>query len=91
MENLIFIFLAASVGIFVVLNEKFPKGKEKIRAGETLPEKTQVTPMTLRNGYGVTKDKNPTFAEQWVNIMNYNGESQREEGYEEDYPEGNLG
>lgn len=38
----------------------------------------------LRNGYGVTRDKNPTFAEQWVNIMNYNGESQLEEDYEEE-------
>ncbi len=38
--------------------------------------------MTLRNGYGVTSDENPTFAEQWVNIMNYSGISQREEYYE---------
>ena len=32
----------------------------------------------------MTRDKNPTFAEQWVNIMNYNGESQLEEDYEEE-------
>lgn len=50
-------------------------------------------PMTLRNGYGVTRDRNPTFAEQWVNIMNYSGESQTEEGYEEENnnPEGYMG
>lgn len=49
--------------------------------------------MTLRNGYGVTRDRNPTFAEQWVNIMNYSGESQTEEGYEEENnnPEGYMG
>ncbi len=51
-------------------------------------------PMELRNGFGVTKDKNPTFAEQWVNIMNFSGESQTEEEYEETeyhYPEKHLG
>lgn len=53
----------------------------------------ELNPMRLRNGFGVTKDKNPTFAEQWVNIMNYSGENQKEEDYEEnerDYPEGNM-
>ncbi len=58
--------------------------KEEFRAKEILPE---ITPMTLRNGYSVTTDKNPTFAEQWVNIMNYNGESQREEFYESEEAE----
>lgn len=50
-------------------------------------------PMMLRNGFGVTRDRNPTFAEQWVNIMNYSGESQTEGDYEEtgDYPEDDLG
>jgi len=37
----------------------------------------------LRNGFGVTKDKDANIAEQWVNIMNYNGQSQREEDYEQ--------
>lgn len=36
----------------------------------------------LRNGFGVTKEKDANLAEQWVNIMNYNGQSQREEDYE---------
>ena len=48
--------------------------------------------MRLRNGMGVTRDRNPSFAEQWVNIMNYNGESQLEGDYEEtDDPAGDLG
>ena len=37
----------------------------------------------LRNGFGVTKDKTPTFAEQWMNILNYSGERQTEVDYEE--------
>ena len=49
---------------------------------EETKETEEITSMTLRNGYGVTKDRMPTFAEQWVNIMNYSGESQ-EEDYEE--------
>ena len=43
----------------------------------------EMDPLTLRNGYGITKDRNPTFAEQWVNIMNYSGESQLEGDYDE--------
>lgn len=39
--------------------------------------------MTLRNGYGVTGCKNPTFAEQILNIANFSGENQKEEDYEE--------
>ena len=39
--------------------------------------------MSLRNGFYTTRAKDPTFAEQWVNIMNYSGESQTEGDYEE--------
>lgn len=39
--------------------------------------------MMLRNGFGVTRDRNPTFAEQCMNILNYNGMSQMEGDYEE--------
>lgn len=63
------------VGIKTVKKEEEAPAEEK--DNETLMQ------MSLRNGYGVTKDRNPTFAEQWVNIMNFNGESQREENYEE--------
>lgn len=71
------------------------KRKSKKKSDET-EEKTEDfyffeegerNPMLLRNGYGVTRDKNPTFAEQWVNIMNYCGESQTEDGYEEKFDE----
>ena len=51
-------------------------------------------PVFLRNGFGVTKENNPTFAEQWVNIMNFNGENQKEEDYAEEENSGseeNLG
>ena len=50
-------------------------------------------PMSLRNGFGVTKAKDPTFAEQWVNILNYDGRNQKEEDYggEEDYSAENMG
>ncbi|MBQ7874919.1 MAG: hypothetical protein IJ306_07175 [Oscillospiraceae bacterium] len=64
--------------------------QEEAFASNEKPEEI-LSPMTLRNGYGVTKERNPTFAEQWVNIMNYSGESQTEDGYEEnDYPEGYM-
>ena len=57
------------------------------------PQGEGLDPMSLRNGYGVTKDKNPTFAEQWVNIMNYDGRNQKEEDYGEgeDYTAEDLG
>ena len=65
-------------------------GNRKVREkadNEIADEKTdfekEIDPMSLRNGYKVTRDKNPTFAEQWVNIMNYSGESQTEGDYEE--------
>lgn len=55
------------------------KGAEEKTAPE---ENEELDPMTLRNGFGVTRDENPTFAEQWMNIMNYSGENQKEEDYE---------
>ena len=56
---------------------------EKEAKEKTAPEENEeLDPMTLRNGFGVTKDEHPTFAEQWVNIMNYSGENQKEEDYE---------
>ena len=66
-----------------MLERNRQKAREtKIINIEEEPEE-ELTPMTLRNGMGVTRDEKPTFAEQWVNIMNYNGESQLEEDYEE--------
>lgn len=53
--------------------------KEETTAKSEEKEKAVI----LRNGFGVTKDKDANIAEQWVNIMNYNGQSQREEDYEQ--------
>lgn len=60
--------------------------KEKKEAEENFPSAPlnfERSPMDLRNGFCVTKAKDPTFAEQWVNILNYNGESQTEGENEE--------
>lgn len=57
-------------------------------------EETEPDFMILRNGFGVTSDKHPTVAQQWVNIMNYTGENQTEVDYEETaeaYTAENLG
>lgn len=90
MAELAEIFLA--VGAFF-LGRYYESGKkEKPETGkdEKPPEETPF----LRNGFSVTRDKNPTVAEQWVNIMNYSGENQREEFYEETeekFPGNDLG
>lgn len=58
----------------------------KRKEEETPPhseEEGATDPMSLRNGMGVTRCENPTFAEQLVNIMNYSGENQKEGDYEE--------
>jgi uncharacterized protein CbrC (UPF0167 family) len=46
-------------------------------------EREKLSPYTLRNGSGVTKNADATFAEQIVNIMNYNGKNQKEEAFDE--------
>ena len=43
------------------------------------PKEEELDPMTLRNDFDVYSGDKPTFAEQWVNIMNWNGENQKEE------------
>ena len=76
----------AGIGIAfseTVLERNRRKAREtKIIHIEEEPEE-ELTPMTLRNGMGVTRDEKPTFAEQLVNIMNYNGENQKEGDYDE--------
>ena len=59
---------------------KEPEGKYPHK-DITQEEYENLDPMLLRNGMNVTRDEHPTFAEQWVNIMNYNGENQKEEDY----------
>lgn len=96
-EVLLLLPFILAVG-FIIGNvfSEFAEEKTKTAGTEEKSEKIEteepLSPMALRNGYGVTRDKNPTFAEQWVNIMNYSGESQMEEGYEEENndPEGYL-
>ena len=73
--------------VLFCFSESLKRKKEKVETAVKIRENTEedetIDPMTLRNGYGVTKDRNPTFAEQWVNIMNYSGESQLEGDYDE--------
>lgn len=80
------------IAAFFIGRNSFGKEKEKpeIRKEEKPPEDI----FFLRNGFSVTRDKNPTVAEQLVNIMNYSGENQREEFYEEtegNFPGNDLG
>lgn len=85
---------AAGIGLgYLFLKKKNEEKPPFETENQNEPEEEKIYPMALRNGYGVTRDKNPTFAEQWVNIMNYSGESQREkdyEGTEENYTAENL-
>ncbi len=70
-----------------LLFKSFEKQKEEkinMEAEKEPEHDEELDPMKLRNGFGVTRAKDPTFAEQWVNIMNYNGENQTEVDYEED-------
>lgn len=80
MELLYFIF---GIGFGYILFRPKKEKKEKAPVPFEEEEK-ELDPMTLRNGYGVTRCEKPTFAEQWMNIMNYSGENQREEDYETD-------
>ena len=78
---------------FVFLKKRPKENDHEFGKDVNIQETEEYVPMKLRNGFGITRDKNPTFAEQWVNIMNYNGECQTEENYEEnerDYPEGDM-
>lgn len=74
------LFLSVLDRIISAKREKTEQHPEDEMEGES---EEALSPMLLRNGYGVTKDRKPTFAEQWVNIINYCGESQLEGDYEE--------
>ncbi len=96
-EILALLFIFGGMGFLFGKNFKADFLKNK-KAEEEAPsaffdEEKATESLALRNGFKVTKDKNPTFAEQWVNIMNYSGENQKEENYEEtteDYTTDNL-
>ena len=76
MEPLIYLICGFGIGYLVFK----PKKEEKAPfAFEDKPTKEEEPdPMTLRNGFGVTRCEKPTFAEQWVNIMNFDGRNQKE-------------
>ena len=74
------LYLVVGIGLGYLIFR--PKETEKEKA--PLPflkdeEEEELDPMTLRNDFGVYRGEKPTFAEQWVNIMNYNGRNQKEE------------
>ena len=66
-------------------NRKCAEIKQIRKEPEEIPEEEifERDPMSLRNGFYTTRAKDPTFAEQCVNILNYTGESQTEGDYEE--------
>ena len=61
----------SSVSVVGLIKRLLPRKANKSR------EEEESFPL-LRNGFEVTRDKDPNIAEQWVNIMNYSGENQRE-------------
>lgn len=74
------LYLVVGIGLGYLIFR--PKETEKEKA--PLPfskdeEEEELDPMTLRNDFGVYRGEKPTFAEQCVNIMNYNGRNQKEE------------
>lgn len=74
------LYLVVGIGLGYLIFR--PKETEKEKA--PLPflkdeEEEELDPMTLRNDFGVYRGEKPTFAEQWVNIMNYDGKNQKEE------------
>lgn len=76
--ELLYILAGLTLGYFIFK----PKKEENIPLEINEPEEKELDPMTLRNDFGVYSGEKPTFAEQWVNIMNYNGKNQMEEKYE---------
>ena len=86
-EHLLWIvpFCLAAGMLFSELAGKWNKKTGEINVTEKEdeePEKER-NQMELRAGMGVYRNNDPTFAEQFVNIMNYNGETQKEGDYEE--------
>lgn len=80
----IFIFI---VGFFcgyvlagIILGKNIPQEEPE----EKTIEEEKPDPMSLRNGLNVTKTDKPTFMEQIVNVMNYNGENQKEGAFDEE-------
>ena len=81
-ENILLVFIGFLLGTFWDKRKTETEEAAVIEEDPVLEEEPDLDPMTLRNDFGVYKGKKPTFAEQWVNIMNYSGENQKEEDYE---------
>ena len=79
------LYLLFGIGLgYLIFRPKEEKEKAPLPVKEEKePLEEEIDPMTLRNGYGVTRCEKPTIAEQMVNIMNYSGENQKEGDYEE--------
>lgn len=77
--ELIFLAVGIGIGYLIFRPKKTEEEKPSLFESEEEPE---LGPMTLRHGYGVTREEKPTFAEQWMNIINFNGENQKEGDYE---------
>lgn len=71
-------FLIEAV-LFFVLGFLFGKERKK----EIIPKAEEEEIPLFSDSFSVTRTKNPTALEQWINIMNYCGESQTEGDYEE--------
>ena len=76
------LYLLFGIGLGYLLFRPKEEKEEKAPSVIEEPEEKELDPMTLRNDFGVYRGEKPTFAEQWVNIMNYSGENQKEEDYE---------
>ena len=80
--ELLFLLFGIGFGYFVFRSKREEKAPFPVEEKKH-QEEEELDYMALRNGYGVTGCKNPTFAEQIVNIANFSGENQKEENYEE--------
>lgn len=80
--ELLYLLVGFGFGYLVFRPKKEDKEKAPLPFEEQ--EEKELDPMTLRNGYGVTRCEKPTFAEQIVNLANFSGENQKEEDYETD-------
>ena len=79
------LYLAAGLGLGYLIFRPEKAEKEKaplVIEDQKEQEESELDPMTLRNDFGVYRGDKPTWAEQWVNIINYNGENQKEGDYE---------
>ena len=70
-------FFEMVIMAFFAFGAGFLLGKSSGKA-----EKEEKTEVYIPERFITAKSGNPSIAEQMINIMNYNGENQREENYE---------